>query len=75
MKILIECYLWLPFLSAVDEGAVFTHKNLRIVRPGNQGRLKVCPPRPWRLRLSLVCSRGVPLRDARVRFPCNSVHR
>jgi len=37
----------------------------------SQGRLKVCPAQPWRLRRSLVCSRGVPLRDARDRSPCH----
>ena len=35
-----------------------------------QGRLKVCPAHPWRLRCCLVCSRGMPLRDARDRSPC-----
>jgi NADH:ubiquinone reductase (H+-translocating) len=38
--------------------------------PATQGRLKVCPAHSWRLRRCLVCSRGVPLRDARDRFPC-----
>jgi transposase-like protein len=35
-----------------------------------QGRLKVRPARPWRLRRCLVCSRGVALRNARDRSPC-----
>ena len=52
---------------------VFTDAELRfgVHAPGGwQGRLKVCPAHSWRLRRCLVCSRGVPLRDARDRFPC-----
>jgi hypothetical protein len=36
---------------------------------GKEGRLKVRPARPWRLRRCLVCSRGVSFRNARDRCP------
>jgi hypothetical protein len=39
-------------------------------RSGTQGRLKVCLAHPWQLCRCLVCSRGVPLRDARDRSSC-----
>ena len=38
--------------------------GLAASQPVVQGRLKVFPAHPWRLRRCLVCSRGMPLRDA-----------
>ena len=34
-------------------------------RLSDQGRLKVCPARPWRRRCGLVCSQGQPVRPVR----------
>ena len=42
----------------------------RVASPMRQRRLKVRPPRHWRLRRCLVFSRDQTLRDARERVPC-----
>jgi hypothetical protein len=58
------------FLGRPLDHARFPYVYLDATYLHGQGRLKVRPARPWRRRSSLVCSRGMPLRDARNRCPC-----